>query len=254
MKRRSFWCLAAVVLLLSFFTLVPSATTYPDDTVFDNAALLTDAEEAEIKRAIADARESTDCGFYFATCDISDVGYLGGRSFLGDAFLREHDLSVRSDLVILIVHRNHGVYYYDMFYYGDAPDKISDKEVNYILDHRDVYNNIKGGAVKDGACAFFRLAAKGYGGRVGTSYVKIGVISFVIALVIGLIACGCIFARYKMKMRSVDYPLDRFAKMDLKEQSDVFTGSFVTKRVIETSSGGGRGGSRGGGGGHAGGR
>jgi hypothetical protein len=54
----------------------------------------------------------------------------------------------------------------------------------------------------------------------------------------------------------VDYPLDQFAKLKLTGESDSFIGSFVTKRVIQSGSGGSRGGgsSHGGGGGHAGGR
>jgi hypothetical protein len=64
-----------------------------------------------------------------------------------------------------------------------------------------------------------------------------------------------VYASYKAKKKSVDYPLDQFAKLELTSQDDVFVGSFVTKRVIQSSGGGGGGGSsRGGGGGHAGGR
>ena len=62
---------------------------------------------------------------------------------------------------------------------------------------------------------------------------------------------------YKMKKKSVDYPLDRYAKLDLTHQSDRFVREYVTRTYSPRSSGGGGGGGggrHGGGGGHRGGR
>ena len=147
-------------------------------------------------------------------------------------------------------------YYYDMYTYGDASEKINAKEVEYILDHESVYNAIKSGKVADGACAFLALSAQGYLGRVGVSYWIISIVSLVIALLIGAFACGSVYAHYKQKNKSVDYPLDRFAKLQLTREKDHFNGTFVTKRVISSDNGtnGGRGSFHGGGSGHRGGR
>ena len=69
-----------------------------------------------------------------------------------------------------------------------------------------------------------------------------------------------IIVKYKTKVRSEIYPLDKYAKMKLTNSSDNLIGSFVTHRVIQSSSnsssgrsfGGSGGGSRGSG--HRGGR
>ena len=253
MKRRL--CLFAILmsLLLCLSVLPTAAAAYPAEVVFDNAGLLTESEKVPVTQSIDNAWKKADCGFYLVTYPYDTVRAVGGREYLGEYFLQKTGLSENSDLVILILHQNGGIYYYDMFYYGDAPRKISQKEVNFILDHDDVYDNIKGGEIEPGSSAFFALAAQAYNGRVGVSYAVIATVAFIIALLIGIAACVGVKVSYSMKARSVDYPLNRFAKMELKEQNDIFAGSFVTKRIIETNSGG-RGGSRGGGGGHAGGR
>ena len=258
MKRRIFFFAVATVILTLLLATVSSATTYPAEVVFDRADLLTDDGEARVQQAIHDAWEGADCAFYLATHKIPSTALSQDRYFYytGEKFLADHDISEDTDLILLVITLDKGVYYYDMYYYGDAPRRINDKEVNFILDHETVFDNIKGGALAEGAESFFALSAQAYRGRVGVSFVKIGVISCLIALAIGGIACGSVWGHYKMKRRSVDYPLDRFAKMELKEQNDVFVGSFVTKRLVQTNSGGGGGGGggRGGGGGHAGGR
>ena len=245
-----------VVLLLCIVILatlaLPISAQSVGEKVFDNASLLTAAEEREIADAIASAEGQSDCIFYFATYTEAAVRAAGGRSYLGERFLKMNGLSDRDDIVILTVYRDGYTYYYDMFYYGEAPSRINDKEVNYILDYPAVYDNIKGGNLSDGAESFFALSAKAYKGRVGISYLLIGTISLIIGALIGGAACLGVWKSYKRKKRPVEYPLDRYAKMELTAQSDQFTGSFVTRRVIQSSSGGRSGG--GGGGGHAGGR
>ena len=143
-------------------------------------------------------------------------------------------------------------YYYNMYTYGDANYDINQKEVNYILDDYDVYYNLKGGEIYDGAKAFFELSATAFEGRLGAPWILVILVSAVIALIIGLAVCAGVVASYKKKRASVDYPLEHFAKLELVHSNDIFKGSFVTKRVIQSSSSGG--GGRGGGAGHRGGR
>lgn len=254
MKRRV--CFSLAVLLLSTLCCLPVAgEKIPDEVVFDRAGLLSDAELRAVKEAVFDAWEASDCAFYLATHEVSAYVAMGYQ-YDGEDFLREHGLSDENDIVVLIVTLDYGVYYYDYYTYGKAYSKISQKEVDYILDHDDVYDNIKGGNLAAGISSAMSLSAQAYTGRVGVSYAIIVTISLIIALVIGIIACVSVNASYKMKKKSVDYPLDKFAKLKLTGQSDVFTGSFITKRVIQSNSGGrgGGGSSHGGGGGHRGGR
>ena len=65
------------------------------------------------------------------------------------------------------------------------------------------------------------------------SYLGIGIFAGV--LVAGIVA-GCIIYTYKKKTKSAIYPLGRYANLDLKMRDDVFMGSFVTKRRIQSSS------------------
>lgn len=262
MKRRIYFLIAVALFLAVFLPVLCSATTaaYPEKVIFDRADLLTDDGEARVEQAIHHAWENADCAFYLATHKIPTGVSSQNRKYYytGEKFLADHEFSEDTDLILLVITLDKGVYYYDMYYYGDAPQRINDKEVGFILDHETVFDSIKGGRLDDGAASFFALSAQAYRGRVGVSYGKIVAISAVIALVIGGIACWGVWSAYKMKKKSVDYPLDRFAKMSLIDQDDVFKGAFVTKRLIQTNTGGGHGGGggggRGGGGGHAGGR
>lgn len=244
--------LITCLLLLAVLAL-PALAQTDGQRVFDGGGLLTAAEEQRIANAIAEAESQTNCDFYFATYSKTMIYDLGGRSALGRSFLRQHGLSEGDNIVILTVYSDFNTYYYDMFTYGSAASNINDKEVDYILDRPSVYDHIKGGDIAGGAESFFALSAKANRGRVGVSYVILGIISLIIGGIIGGVVCFCVWKSYKRKKRPIEYPLDRYARMELREQRDEFTGSVVTRRVIQSSSGsGGSGG--GGGGGHRGGR
>ena len=249
LKKKIVLLISLLLLSVLTFSLFVQAES---ERVFDGALYLSAAEEQGIANAIADAERQTGCSFYFATYTETKVHFAGGRDELGELFLKENGLSDRDDIVILTVYRDDGTYYYDVFTYGNAYPRINDKEIDYILDHPTVYDNIKGGRLFDGVQSFFAMSAKAYDGRVGASYFIIGTVALLIGGLIGGIACFGVWKSYKRKKRPIEYPLDRYAKMELREHSDVFTGSFVTRRVIQSSSGGGGGG--GGGGGHRGGR
>ena len=240
-------------ILLMAVLILPTCALTDGQRVFDGGELLSAAEEQRIANAIANTKTPSECDFYFVTFKGTEVRRAGGREFLGDRFLRENGLSDDDTIIVLTVYRENNTYYYDVFTYGNAYSNISDKEIDYILDHPTVYDNIKGGNLAGGAESFFALSAKAYRGRVGVSYVIIGSVSLVIGALIGSVACFGVWKSYKRKKRPVEYPLDRYAKMELREQEDVFTGSFVTSRVIQSNSGG-RSGGGGGGGGHRGGR
>ncbi|MBQ9804998.1 MAG: TPM domain-containing protein [Clostridia bacterium] len=257
MKTR--FCVVLTVLCLLFAAAIPVSAEKPVPLVDDYAELLSGKAQDRIETAISDASARTGCSFYMATYPIP-LGIVEENSeyrYTGEDFLKEYGLSQKDNIVILIVSKQGDIYYYDMYTYGAANSKISDKEVNYILDHETVYDNLKGGKLADGACSFFAMSADAYVGRVGVSYWIIAIVALIIALVIGAFACVSVYASYKQKNKSVDYPLDRYATLELTAKQDQFTGSFVTKRVISTgngSSGGGGGSFHGGGGGHRGGR
>ena len=55
---------------------------------------------------------------------------------------------------------------------------------------------------------------------------------FAAAVIAGLVVFF-IVRSYSMKYKQVDYPLDRYTKLNLQEKQDIFAGSHVTRRVIQ---------------------
>lgn len=228
----------------------------PEQLIFDSADLLTEQEEANLNALAQQKCGEVNCAFYVATYKVPTGGSSSYYRYDGEDFLYDHGLSENGNIVLLVLTLDRGIYYYDLYLYGDAWDRINSKERDYILDDDAVYDNIKGGQLEAGLKAVFDVSARAYAGRVGVSYVIIVIVTLCISLLIAFFVCLGVYQSYKAKKKSVDYPLDQFAKLKLTDHSDVFTGSFVTRRVIQSNSGGGRGGgsSHGGGRGHAGGR
>lgn len=252
--------LFSILLLLLTLSTLPM-TAFADDArdtaiLEDTANFFSAEEELQLEQVLLQAAASTDgaCTFCLATHELPTSF---SPRYEGEDFLKKHGLSNRDNLVILIITLDDGVYYYDLYTYGDAAGKLSDKEVNYILDRNSVYKSIKSGDLLNGSTAFFSLAARGYNGRVGTSYAVIAAVSLGISALIGIACCAGVYVSYSKRKKSVDYPLENFAKMELTETDDVFVGSFVTRRVIQSENGGhggGHGSNHGGGDGHRGGR
>ena len=59
-------------------------------------------------------------------------------------------------------------------------------------------------------------------------------IAFLAAAIIAGLVVFFIVRSYSMKYKQVEYPLDQYTKLNLREQQDLFTGSHITRRVIET--------------------
>lgn len=261
--RNKLWLTLSLCLLLAVLLMLPTAAAEKEEQViFDKGDFLYWNTEQELSALARQKAEEAGCAFYIVTYRMSH----SEDEYWGEDFLRDQGISEDEDMVLLIISRDYSAYYYDLYLYGDAWDRIPRKERDYILDHEDVYNNLKGGHLAQGIEAFLNESAEEYIGRsagcqayVSAYYLKLFLLSFAIAAVMGFVACFSVYKSYTAKKRSVDYPLEHFARMDLKEKEDIFMGSFITTRIIRTSSGsggrgGGGGGGRGGGGGHAGGR
>ncbi len=260
MLKRMTWmrcALLAAALLTAFLSLTLPIGAADPPRVYDTTAdLLSDADEAALTAKLDALSEKHGIDFYLATYRAKNRS----DDFYGDDYCDEVSDISRADAVLLIItyDRSDGNYYYDIYAYGRPDQRISDKEVNYILDADGVYNNIKSGRIVEGAEQFFDLSAKGYKGRVGVSYAIIIPVCAVLAILISLLVVKGVKDSYSKKHASVDYPLDRFAKLELTARSDTFTGTAVTRTYSppSKSSGGGGGGrsAHGGGGGHRGGR
>ncbi len=253
MKRIGIWMLA--LLLLLSFPLSVAAEGESQARVVDRGALLTDVEEAQLLLRANSVAAAVGCAVdlvVFVDFTLDDDWYIG------EDYLEDHGLSQSEDRILLIVGRDDDEYFYDLYLYGEAETLITKSEVDVILDDTNVYGNLKYyGNLYEGLAAYLTVTEAQCLNGVNRPdpFLRALPIAFVIALAIGILVCFLVKHAYSMKRRSVDYPLEQFAKLELTERDDAFTGSFVTRRVISSgSSGGGGGGGRGGGGGHAGGR
>ena len=242
MKRTMLKKTAALLLAVLCLSLcLVLSISAEEGRIYDPAHLLSDTEESQLAALLDELSAESGVELYLATYNADDRY----DDFYGDDYCTRVQNLKGTNAVLLVVtyeRRNH-TYYYNMYTYGDANYDISQKEVNYILDTYDVYDNLKGGHVYEGAVAFFEMSAQAFTGRGGAPMAVIVVISAVIALVIAFAVRAGIVASYKKKKASVDYPLDRFVR------------EYTTRTYSPRSSGGSSGGGRhGGGGGHRGGR
>ena len=240
-----------ILVLVACFVL-PVAAGAGIPAVTDRAALLSESEETALVSAVKAASGSLGCPVALVTYSNPDPD----RNYIGEDFLRDNGLTLEDDLLLLIVKQENSTYYYDLYHYGVAETLITKGEVDVILDTPDVYDNLKSGRIAEGLRAFLRVAVEegADNDRRLNPYLATLTWAFPVSLVIALGACVGVKIRYTMKLKSVDYPLDRYARLELTDHYDLFVGKTVTRRTIQSSSGGSSGGSRGGGSGHAGGR
>lgn len=253
---------AAVVtmLILLVLTLLALPTAAASDyvptshRVYDPAGLFDPAEQATLAEHLNTLSDTSGAQLYLATYRASGWS----DDFIGDEYCATVRRLDRENAVLLIItfDTRDGLYYYDMYTYGRADSAISSKEVDYILDRDEVYDNLKGGRLLDGATAFFDLSVKAYEGRVGVSYAVIIPVAAVLGVLIGVLVAWGVASSYSRRHPTVDYPLDRYARLELTAESDTFAGKAITRTYVPRSNGGGGGGGsrHGGGGGHRGGR
>ncbi len=251
LKRMIFTALV-LIMTLSVFSFTVSADS--KKSVYDRAGLFTDSEIAQLEAKANELFGDIDCDIYIVTDNSQNYIYYNGYEkvpYWGEHFIEEYGITGNSIVLIITANRNNN---YNLYTYGEAYSKLSDSDVDTILDYDDVYYNIKSGDYFEGAMAFIEVAFDEY----TLSFGELMTVALVIASIVTIILFICVYISYNKKMRSEKYPLNRYAKLDLKEQTDSFAGRFVTHRRIprstgSSSRGGGRSGG-GGGGGHRGGR
>ena len=250
--RKIVLSLIAVLLIASSIALCVSAVEADNKYVYDNAGLFTDAQRNELERIAAELAADSDAEFYLVT--------VNQPYYEGEWFLEDNRISDDNNVVLLVVNSYEVTELcYDIYTYGDAWSKITDTEIDRIVYHKEIYDNLKSNKAYEGSAAYFKYAGIAYEGHLAAPISKIITISLVVGAVIALIVCVSVFISYKTKQKSVKYPLNRYARLELTEERDAFLGKSVTRTRIQSSSGGsggsrsGGGSGRGGGGGHRGG-
>ena len=235
MMKKFSLALVFIFITASFFTL--SASALSDDTrIYDKAGIIED--EVRIEAALSNFE--AECGI-----PIRLVTTVGENSY----DLAELGFVYGENLIVLEInfYNYTNTYYYYLDTFGDAYDKISDSEVDRILDADAVYDNIKGGRFADGVEAFAKLTSKAYLGKLQEPMWNTILVSLIIASVIGAVTVASVIYTYKRKLKAPIYPLERYARLNLSsgDCSDIFIGSTVSKVRVNTSSGRSGGGSRG---------
>ena len=244
-------CMLFAVLLGALMILPAAALTgspssdveFHSITLIDNANLLSENEKVLIADAIRQAKAHHNDQYYF--CILTENYRVESKSALSSLV----DLNVLKDAVILTIAYVNGEYSYYLFTLGETYDLISNAEVDAILDDPDVFFNLKSGNICEGTLAFIditddKLSADDMPMAQTTNFALI----FIVSAIVALICCGVVVARYKMKLKPTNYPLDRFAKLNLTERQDNFVGSYITKTHVNNNSSGRSGGGRSGGG------
>lgn len=240
-----------LLLLLLVGTSLPAAAGAAP-IVLDEGDMLTSEEELQLTHGCSCI--ACDYPIYLVTVENAFVS-LSDTNVLSICGIDEND-----DAIVLVV-RTFDKHYYDMYTYGEAYKAFSDDEIDRILDDTNVYGYLKRGDIVNGFDAFHAACSailEEHWHERQERLARAPMTALLTALVVGVLAGGLsvlgVFLHYRKKRHGESYPLDRYAKLNLTEHSDVFVGSYVTRvRVQSNSSGGGRsGGSRGGG--HRGGR
>lgn len=239
----------ALLILASIFVLcLPSCSerVVNDRCVYDIANIISDEDEQRINDA---AKEAENSRFIVVT---HNAGY--GTKLYGETVMRDMGLDESENTVIFVITVLHSTYYCNMYTFGTADRRISDSEVEDImLDNDAVIAAVKSGRFGDAMVSCIESS----NAAVEIPWAIIIIIALIIGAVAGGAVCGAVKAKYKMRLRPTNYPLDKYAKMELTDRNDDFINSRVTVQRISNGSsgrGGGRsGGGFGGGSGHRGG-
>lgn len=236
--------LITIVCITMAFAITSSAYTVGTNAcITDKDGYVNDADEVSLDRKLREAEERTGVAFRVYVYEYSSyTGYVDMYDYereMGESF---------DDLILLVISYEYGTYYYELFTKGAPHTDITDKEANRILDNKGVYDNIKSGKLYEGIDEFITLAEKAASGKLRNSFKKVFVPSLIISLAVSVGASVFVFFKYRKKLHSASYPLEKYASLNLSVSDDKFITKTVTRvRVNSSSSSGGR--SSGGGGG-----
>ena len=246
-NRRIIAFLITIVCIILPFSIVSSAYTLEKGerlTTDRGENYVTDSEFSRIEKRLREAENSSGVDFrvhiykQYSSPNVKSVSSY--ESLVGERF---------SDLVLLVISYESGTYYYELFTKGSATKDIREKEVGRILDNKGVYDNIKSGKLYEGIDEFITLAEKAVTGTLRNSFKAVFVPALLISLCVATGLSVYVFLRYRKKLHSTSYPLDKYASLSLNVANDNLINRTITSARVSTpsSSGGGR--SSGGGGG-----
>ncbi len=231
--KKLFTAIFCAAVLISLFVFSSSGAS---SRVVDELGMFDDYELEELNDAISLTEQETGVRFYIVTSE---------KYYSNDEMAAFCGLDKYDDFCVLLIEDD---LTYTLYTYGKANRRVSDSEIDAILDDPAVYDNIKSGRAFDGAMRFLEITPK----TLEIPYVTIIIVAVILGSIVALITICIVVSKYKMRMRPTNYPLEQFARLELTHREDHFIGKHVA--VVVTSSGsfgggGGGGGGRSGGGG-----
>lgn len=236
--------LITIVCIFALFSFASSANTLGyGGRIFDDGDLISIEHEQKLEEKIQAAEEKCGVPIRIYTYEYS--------SFEGHRDMYDYESEVGEsfdDLILLIISYEYGEYYYELFTKGSPDSDITDKEADKILDNKSVYKNIKSGNLYDGIDAYITLLETAVTGTLRNNFKSVLISSLVISAVVATAVAVWIILKYRKKLHSESYPLERYAKLDLVISNDNFITKTVTRTRVHTSSGSSGGGRSSGGG------
>lgn len=253
---RNAWrkALLLCMLLAIVFCVVTAAAQ--DRRVFDSANLFSTEQESELEVAITALRASTGMDVVIATTEDAQ-----GKSAMAyaDDFYDENGFgtgSEKSGVLFLIDMDNREAYISTS---GDMIDILTDSRIQSIIDS--AYAGLKSEDYAAAASAFISGVTRYYSEGVPSGQVRYDTdaeaaaqprtltageiaIFFLIAAVVGLIACWIVVSSYRMRTPTYSYPVADKGTLNLGRCEDLFINQTITRHRIQSSnSSGGAGGS-----------
>lgn len=247
MRKYCFSLLAAIFLLFSFTMKAQAA----DDSIDDQASLLTSEEVLQLKEAIRSIEAKTKARIFIVTNTDNDLD----STRFADYYMLDR-IGKNQNGVTFYIDMNQRKFIISTS--GNMIDYLDDKRIENTLD--DIEPSMKNGNYFQAAQSFlentsdyFDQGVSGGHYRVDTETGKITrykaltttemIISFVAAIVLSGIFFAVSISKYQLKFGTYKYPFREKSSLDLTRRNDTLINSFVTtRRIPRNNSNGGSGG------------
>ena len=205
----------ALAILMICAALLVSCGDDAGERIVDSADILSEADESAVEKAISGAGNSN---FYVVTCDSAVDGFFDGRDFLDERGMDRED-----DVVIFVIDVNGGYPTFSACVYGRADERMADGGLDRALREAGKSSDLASGAV-----AFIEKVDE----EIATPWLMIIGIALLAGVAVGGAVCGIAVARYKMKLRPTNYPLEHYTSSELTDRHDIFINSRISVTTV----------------------
>lgn len=236
--------LVSLVVVASCLLCVPVVAFAQGTRVFDDAGLLDAAQIADLESGIAALETSISSNFVVATT--ADAGGKTATEYADDYY--DNGGFAEDGVLLLIDMDNREIWISTK---GEAIRYLDDARIEAILDA--CYTGVAEEDYYGAASAFLSEVGGYYGAGIeedqynyDTETGEIAEYNFVsggellfaaaISLVVAVLVCLAVMAKYQLKFSQYHYPLQERSKFALTRKEDIFLNEHTTSRRIESSS------------------